>query len=146
MLRLCQQAGLVKLGHVALDGTKIRANASRHKAMSYGRMKEEEVRLRKEIRELLSQSKSADEAEDRAYGVDRRGDELPEALARRQSRLAKIREARKALEAEAKAAAEEECKRQEEERHKRGEKPGWPSAQAGKGRTACEGPVQLYRS
>ncbi len=95
VLRLCQQAGLVKLGHVALDGTKIRANASRHKAMSYGRMKEEEVRLRKEIRQLLSQAKSADEAEDRAYGVDRRGDELPEALARRQSRLAKIREARR---------------------------------------------------
>ncbi len=123
VLRLCQQAGLVKLGHVALDGTKIRANASRHKAMSYGRMKEEEVRLRKEIRQLLSQAKSADEAEDRAYGVDRRGDELPEALARRQSRLAKIREARKALEAQAKAAAEEECKRQEEEPDKPGDKP-----------------------
>jgi transposase len=108
VLRLCQEAGLVKLGHVALDGTKIKANASRHKAMSYGRMKEEELRLRKEIRQLLSQAASADEAEDQAYGPDRRGDELPEALARRESRLEKIRQARKALEAQAQAAAEEE--------------------------------------
>jgi transposase len=112
VLRLCQRAGLVKLGHVALDGTKIRANASRHKAMSYGRMKEEEARLRQEIRQLLSQAQAADEGEDQAYGPDRRGDELPEALARRQSRLEKIRQARKALEAQAQAAAEEERDRQ----------------------------------
>ncbi len=123
VLRLCQQAGLVKLGHVALDGTKIRANASRHKAMSYGRMKEEEARLRKEIRQLLSQAQAADDTEDRTYGPDCRGDELPEALARRQSRLQKIKQARKALEAQAKAAAEEECKRQEKEPDKPGDKP-----------------------
>ncbi len=124
VLRLCQEAGLVKLGHVALDGTKIKANASRHKAMSYGRMKEEEKRLRKEIRELMSQADATDAAEDREYGKNRRGDELPEELARRESRLQKIREARKALEEQAKAAAEEERKRQEEEEKKRGGKPG----------------------
>jgi transposase len=124
VLRLCQAAGLVKLGHVALDGTKIKANASRHKAMSYGRMKEEEKRLRKEIRQLLSQAESTDAAEDREYGADRRGDELPEELARRESRLKKIREARKALEEQARAAAEEERQRQDAEEKKRSGKGG----------------------
>ena len=114
VLRLCQEAGLVKLGHVALDGTKIKANASRHKAMSYGRMKEEEKRLRKEMRELLKRAESTDAAEDREHGRDRRGDELPEELARRESRLQKIREARKALEEQAKSQAEEERKLQKE--------------------------------
>jgi transposase len=124
VLRLCQAAGLVKLGHVALDGTKIRANASRHKAMSYGRMKEEEERLRKEIGQLMSQAQATDAAEDQKYGPNRRGDELPEELARRESRLEKIRQARQALEMQAKTAAEEECKRQEEQTKKPDGKPG----------------------
>jgi transposase len=128
VLRLCQEAGLVKLGHVALDGTKIKANASRHKAMSYGRMKEEEKRLRKEIRQLLSEAESTDAAEDKAYGPDRRGDELPEELARRESRLKKLREARKALEDKAKQAAEEERQR----RDKKATKRGGPSKDGGK--------------
>jgi transposase len=106
-LRLCQRAGLVKLGHVAIDGTKIRANASKHKAMSYARMQEEEKRLEAEIRQLLKQSEAADRAEDEEYGADRRGDELPAELAHRTSRLEKIREAKAALEAEARAAAAE---------------------------------------
>jgi transposase len=124
VLRLCQKAGLVKLGHVALDGTKVKANASRHKAMSYDRMKEEQKRLRREIRELMSKAEATDAAEDKEYGKNRRGDELPAELARRESRLRKITEARKALEAEAKAEAEEDRKRQEEEDDKRGGKPG----------------------
>jgi transposase len=124
VLRLCQQAGLVKLGHVALDGTKIKANASRHKAMSYGRMKEEEKRLRKEIRELMSKAEATDAAEDKEYGQHRRGDELPEELARRETRLQKIGEARKALEEQAKVAAEEERKQQDEEEKKRGKPSG----------------------
>jgi transposase len=90
VLKLCQKAGLVKLGHVSLDGTKMKANASKHKAMSYKRMKEEEA---------------IDEAEDREYGEDKRGDELPEELAFREKRLKKIREAREALEIEAKRKA-----------------------------------------
>jgi len=123
VLRLCQEAGLVKLGHVSLDGTKVKANASRHKAMSYGRMKEEEKRLRKEIRDLLNRAEATDSEEDERYGRDRRGDELPAELSRRKDRLEKIREARKALEAKAKAAAQEERKRRKEEDRKRGGKP-----------------------
>lgn len=123
VLRLCQEAGLVKLGHVSLDGTKVKANASRHKAMSYGRMKEEEKRLRKEIRDLLHRAEATDAEEDERYGWDRRGDELPEELSRRKDRLKKIREARKSLETKAKSAAQEERKRRQEEDRKRGHKP-----------------------
>ena len=129
VLRLCQEAGLVKLGHVSLDGTKVKANASRHKAMSYGYMKEEEKRLRKEIQDLLHRAEATDAEEDDRYGRDLRGDELPEELSRRKDRLKKIREARKALETKAKAAAQEERKRRQEEDRKRGDKPrpGRPS-------------------
>ena len=105
--RLCQQAGLVKLGHVALDGTKVKANASKHKAMSYQRMKEKAAQLAAEVAELLRQAQAADDEEDRRYGKDKRGDELPEELAFREGRLEKIREAMAALEAEAQAAAEQ---------------------------------------
>jgi transposase len=106
VLRLCQKTGLVKLGHVALDGTKIKANASKHKALSYKRMKEEEARLEAEVAELLKKAESADEEEDQRYGTDKRGNELPKELAFRESRLKKIREARTALEAEARLVAE----------------------------------------
>ena len=98
-------SGLLKVGRLALDGTKIKANASRHKAMSYDRMQTEEVRLQNEIRELLSQAEAEDRAEDARHGVNRRGDELPAELHRRESRLKKIREAKAALEAEARARA-----------------------------------------
>ena len=107
VLALCQRAGLVKLGHVALDGTKVKANASKHKAMSYGRMKEREAQLAAEVAELLERAQAADDEEDRRYGKDKRGDELPEELAFREGRLEKIREAMAALEAEAEAAAEQ---------------------------------------
>ncbi|MGH9797924.1 MAG: IS1182 family transposase [Candidatus Polarisedimenticolia bacterium] len=108
VLKVCRESGLVKLGRVALDGTKIKANASKHKAMSYARMVEKEAVLRREIKEMFRQADAIDREEDRRYGPDRRGDELPEELARRESRLKKIREAKAALEAEArqKAAAE----------------------------------------
>ena len=101
VLELCRQAGLVKLGHVALDGTKVKANASRNKAMSYGRMKEKEAQLEAEVAELLRRAEETDEEEDRRYGPDRRGNELPEELAFRESRLRKIREDKAALEAKA---------------------------------------------
>ena len=106
VLALCRQAGLVKLGHVALDGTKVKANASRNKAMSYGRMRERQAQLESEVAELLRRAQEVDEEEDRRYGRDKRGDELPEELAFRESRLRKIREAMAALEAEAREAAE----------------------------------------
>jgi len=95
---LCKEAKLVKLGHVALDGTKMKANASKHKAMSYGRMNEKEKQLEQEVNELLRKAESVDAEEDKRYGKGIRGDELPEELRFREKRLAKIREAKKALE------------------------------------------------
>jgi transposase len=108
VLKLCALAGLTKVGTVSLDGTKIKANASRHKAMSYDRMQEEEKRLQEEIATMLAEAQTADETEDACHGPDRRGDELPEELARRQSRLAKIQQAKAQLEerAQAEEAAE----------------------------------------
>ena len=105
VLRLCRQAGLVRLGHVALDGTKQKANASKHKAMSYGRMKEESARLEGEIADLLSCANRIDDEEDAEFGKNSRGDELPEELRFRESRLTKIRQAMAELEAEAQEAA-----------------------------------------
>ena len=106
VLKLCQKAGLVKLGHVALDGTKVKANASKHKAMSYKRMKEEEAHLEAEVMELMRKAEAVDAEEDCRYGKDKRGDELPKELAFREGRLKKIREAKEALEEEAKREAE----------------------------------------
>jgi transposase len=106
VLRLCRKAGLIKLGHVSLDGTKVKANASKHKAMSYGRMKTEEERLEREVWELLERAERVDEEEDRCYGTNKAGDELPEELAYREKRLSRIREAKAALEEEARKEAE----------------------------------------
>ena len=120
VLRLASASGLLKVGRRALDGTKIKAFseiASRHglvsnRAMSYGRRQTEEVRLQQEIRELLARAEAEDQADDAQHGANRRGDELPDELQRRESRLKKIRAAKAALEAEAraKAAAENEAK------------------------------------
>src|SRR2546428_10967850 len=96
-LRLCQAGGRVKLGHVAMDGTKVQANASKHKAMSYARMNESEHQLEREVRALLDQAVQADAAEDAQYGAGQRGDGLPAELARRAGRLAKIRAAQAEL-------------------------------------------------
>lgn len=104
VLKLCQHAGLVKLGHVALDGTKIQASASKHKAMSYERMKKNEERLHKEIDALLERAEATDSQEDERYGRGVRGDELPEELKRRQDRLATIKKAKAELEREARYA------------------------------------------
>jgi transposase len=108
-LLLCQEAGLVKLGHVALDGTKIKANASKHKAMSYDRMGEAERKLQEQIEQLLAEAEKVDAEEDAKYGKGKRIDELPGDLARRESRLKKLQEAKAALEAEAKARAQAEA-------------------------------------
>jgi hypothetical protein len=106
VLQLCQAAGLVRMGHVALDGTKKQANASKHKAMSYGRMAKTEEQLKAEIAELLQRAEATDAAEDEK---ERQGysDKLPKELARRESRLKKIQEAKAALEAEARQKAEQ---------------------------------------
>jgi transposase len=101
VLRLCRQAGLVRLGHVALDGTKIRANASKHKAMSYRRMQEAEPALATEVARWLAEAEATDTREDGEHGAEQRGDELPTWVANKQARLAKLRAAKAALEAEA---------------------------------------------
>ena len=131
-LLLCSEAGLVKLGHVSIDGTKIKANASKHKAMSYKHMNETEARLKQEIDALLAAAEKTDAEEDAQYGKDRHGDELPAELQRRESRLQKIGEAKAALEQEAKEKAAEQraeaeqklAEREEEERRTGKKKPG----------------------
>jgi transposase len=105
VLRLCQKSGLVKMGHLSLDGTKVRANASKHKAMSYGRMEKKAEELEAEVRRLLAEAKTIDEEEDRKYGKGKRGDELPEELRYKETRLKKIKEAMKELEEEARSEA-----------------------------------------
>jgi transposase len=139
VLKLAEKAGLVKLGHVALDGTKIKANASKHKAMSYGRMKKREAELQAEVNRWLSAAEAADAEEDKSFGKTRHGDEMPAWITDKQKRLAKIREAKAALEAEAKAAAEAEIearqdaeeKRKAEGRKKNGKTPKPPSGEPG---------------
>jgi transposase len=132
-LRLCQEAGMVSLGQIALDGTKIAAAASKHKAMSYGRMAAAEERLQQEVDEMLRHAAEADAAEDAQFGKDHPGSWLPEQLHRREERLRRLREAKAALEAEAKAAAGEKRARHEAKqrgRAARGEAPlgGQPPA------------------
>ena len=143
-LLLCSEAGLVKLGHVSIDGTKIKANANKHKAMSYKRMNETEARLKQEIDALLAAAEKTDAEEDAQHGKDRRGDELPVELQRRESRLQKIREAKAALEQEAKEKAAQQraeteqklVEREEDERRtgkkKRGRKPEAPDPERAK--------------
>lgn len=105
VLKLCMKAKLVKLGHVALDGTKMKANASKHKAMSYDRMKKQEAELAAKVEGILRSAEAADAQEDRLHGKGKRGDELPEDLRHAETRLARIRDAKAELEAEAKAQA-----------------------------------------
>jgi len=112
ILRLCQKAGMVSLGHVALDGTKVKANASKHKAMSHERMLRAEKQLAQEINALMRKAEILDAQEDRRYGKTNRGSDLPDELRRRQDRLERIRQARKEMEAETAAAAARQ--RQEE--------------------------------
>ena len=110
VLKIALEAGAMKVGRVALDGTKVKANASKHKAMSYGRMGEKEKQIREEIQQLLAQAEAADREEDERYGKEKSGEELPEELARRRTRLKKIRMAKRALEQRAREKAQEEGK------------------------------------
>ena len=115
VLRLCRHAGLVKLGHVALDGTKVQANASKHKAMSYERMCSEEKRLAAEVTEWMKRAQAIDEEEDELFGSDASGDEVPEWMKSKEKRLAKIREAKRALELEAREEREKAQKGESDE-------------------------------
>ena len=127
VLRLALELGGHRLGRVAVDGTKVKANASKHKAMSYGRMPETDRRLKAEVKELLAQAEATDADEDRRHGPNRRGDELPAELQRRESRLQRIREAKQALQARAR------------------ERAAAAGGLGGDGRTRGQGSVQLYR-
>jgi transposase len=131
VLRLCERAGLVKLGHVALDGTKIKANASKHKAMSYERMAKRAAELEAEVAAWMDKA-AADANEEAAFGRDKSGEEMPDWVADKKRRAEKIREAKAELEAEARAAAEaERTARAEAERKREAEgrkKPGRPAA------------------
>jgi transposase len=119
ILQLCAKVGLVKLGHVALDGTKVKANASKHKAMSYGRMEDRAAELEAEVARWLSAAEAADAAEDKLHGRDKTGDEMPDWVADKKRRAEKIRAAKAELETEAKAAAEAKLKAQAEAAEKR---------------------------
>src|SRR5712675_1644340 len=120
VLKIALEAGAMKVGRVALDGTKVKANASKHKAMSYDRMLEKEKQLKAEVKRLLEQAETADAEEDALYGKDRTGDELPAELERRETRLKKIKEAKRAVEERArqKAAAEGKDPKQAEPKDK----------------------------
>ena len=148
VLQLCDKAGLVKLGHVAIDGTKLQANASKHKAMSYHRMEEKEKQLRAEVEKLLAQAEETDAAEDALYGKGNRGDDLTGEMARRESRLKKIAEAKAALEQEAREHAEAakkvaETKREDrlKKEQERGKKFGGRPPQVPDPEQACPEPM-----
>ena len=130
-LQLCEKAGLVKLGHLAIDGTKLKANASKHKAMSYDRMNENETQLREEVEKLLAQATQVDAEEDAMQGKGKQENDLPAELARRESRLRKLAEAKASLEEEArerarikKAKVEARLEKRRLEEEKRGKKFG----------------------
>jgi len=121
VVELSRELGLVQLGHLSIDGTKVKANASKHKAMSYKRMLSEERKLRGEIDDLLARAGAVDEAEDARYGASSSGESIPAELSRREQRLSAIGAARGRLEARARARAAEEAKRREEEAEEREE-------------------------
>ena len=142
-LSLCAQAGLVSLGRVALDGSKVRASASRHRAMSYDRMVRAEGELAAEVQALLADAERLDAAEDAAYGPDRRGDELPAELERREGRLAAIGKAKAALEAEHRAKARAQA---EQAASERGEDPDQVSEAGEVAHAAAVVPAKAQRS
>jgi transposase len=135
VLQLCQKVGLVKLGHVSLDGTKVKANASKHKAMSYGRMEKKSEELEAEVKRLLTEAQAVDDAEDAEYGKGKRGDELPKELRFKQDRLRKLKEAMESIEQQARVEADAKRRqiRQKEQSLKeqgikrRGKKPKEPT-------------------
>src|SRR5258706_1191042 len=132
VLQLCERAGLVKLGHVAIDGTKIKANASKYQSLSYARMKDAEQELAAEVARLLGEAQRIDEEEDALYGPGKRGDELPAELRDRETRLARIRALKAELEEEAKAAAEQAGEEKEKEAGaKRYRRPKWEVSEEG---------------
>ena len=145
VLRMALEVGAVAVGRVALDGSKVKANASQHKAMSYGRMQEQEA-IRKEVRKLLQRAAETDAAEDRRYGRNRRGDELPEELQRHETRLKRIREAKQALEARAREKAGAEGKAVAKAKPEAQEQYNFTDPESRIMKSSSEGFVQAYNA
>jgi transposase len=145
VLRMALEVGAVAVGRVALDGSKVKANASKHKAMSYGRMQEQEA-IRKEVKKLLQRAAETDAAEDRRYGRNRRGDELPEELQRHETRLKRIREAKQALEARAREKAGAEGKAVAKAKPEAKEQYNFTDPESRIMKSSSEGFVQAYNA
>lgn len=146
VLRMALEVGAVQVGRVALDGSKVKANASKHKAMSYGRMREQEKAIRQEVRKLLLRAAATDAAEDRRYGKNRRGDELPEELQRRETRLARIRGAKKAFAERVREKAKADGKPGEEARPAAQEPYNFTDPESRILQSSSEGFVQAYNA
>jgi transposase len=134
MLHLCQRAELVKVGQIAIDGTKVQANASRRQSQKYGQLSEEEKRLADEVHRRLAEAEATDQREDEEFGLGRRGDEWPKGLVTLEQRLAKIRAAKQELEREARQKAEQAAREKAEQQgkpHDEAQKKRWQRSQAG---------------
>lgn len=146
VLKMALEMGAMKLGRVALDGSKVKANASKHKAMSYERMQEQEKVIRKQVKELLGRAEATDAEEDRRYGKECAGDELPEELQRRETRLKRIREAKRALEARAREKAKAEGTPVEETQPKAKDQYNFTDPESRIMPSSSEGFVQAYNA
>ena len=146
VLKMALEMGAVKMGRVALDGSKVKANASKHKAMSYDRMAEQEKAIREQVKEMLAQAEAVDAEEDQRYGKEGRGDELPEELQRRETRLKRIREAKRALEERAREKAKKEGQPVEEAQPKAKDQYNFTDPESRIMKSSSEGFVQAYNA
>jgi transposase len=146
VLKMALELGAMKLGRVALDGSKVKANASKHKAMSYGRMVEQEKAIRQQVKEMLAQAEAVDAEEDERYGKECSGDELPEELQRRETRLKRIGEAKRALEERAREKAKKEGKPVEKAQPKAKDQYNFTDPESRMMKSSREGFVQAYNA
>jgi transposase len=144
VLKMALELGAMKLGRVALDGSKVKANASKHKAMSYERMQEQEKAVGEQVKEMLAQAEAVDAEEDERYGKEGAGEELPEELQRRETRLKRIREAKRALEERAREKAKKEGERVEKARPKAKDQYNFTDPESRIMKSSSEGFVQAY--
>jgi transposase len=146
VLKMALELGAMKLGRVALDGSKVKANASKHKAMSSARLEEQEKALRQQVKEMLERAEAVDAEEDERYGKECAGDELPEELQRRETRLKRIREAKRALEERAREKAKKEGKAVEKAQPKAKDQYNFTDPESRIMKSSSEGFVQAYNA
>jgi len=146
VLKMALELGAMKLGRVELEGSKVKANASKHKAMSYGRMVEQEKAIRQQVKEMLAQAEAVDAEEDERYGKECTGDELPEELQRRETRLKRIREAKRALEERAREKAKKEDKPVEKARPEAKDQYNFTDPESRMMKSSSDGFVQAYNA